>query len=214
MDSQCAVVPTTPVPHPLLRPSAGSEERDSGSSDASLVEGMAAGEPAAFEELHRRYSSILHALTLRMLRNTEDARDAVQETFVQAWRLAPRYRRNRASVSTWLGMMARSRALDHLRRRRTRAESATEPQDQLEEGVPARGAENLLHSQRKERVQAALADIPMPQREVLELRFWHGLTQTEIAAEIGIPLGTVKTRTLLAFRKLREGLVDEIGDLL
>lgn len=209
MDSQCAVAAAAPLPPPL-RPS----DRTPDEPDAALVEGMAAGEPAAFEELHRRYSSILHALTLRMLRNTEDARDAVQETFAQAWRLAPRYRRSLASVSTWLGMMARSRALDHLRRRQTRAETAIEPQDHFEEGVPARGAENLLHAQRRERVQAALARIPPPQREVLELRFWHGLTQTEIAEEIGIPLGTVKTRTLLAFKKLRQGLAGEIEDLL
>lgn len=183
--------------------------------DVTLVQRMAAGEPTALEALHRRHAPMLQALVLRLLRNPEDAQDAVQEVFAQAWRLAPRYQRTLASVSTWLGMMARSRALDCLRRRRIRPESPlildTEEPLHTE---PARGTERVLQNERRARVRIALSCIPPCQRRVLELRFWEGLTQTEIAEEIGIPLGTVKTRTLLALKKLREGLGEELQGLL
>jgi RNA polymerase sigma-70 factor (ECF subfamily) len=215
MESPAAVT-TPPLPDPL-RPArrSASPETQGEPSDAALVERMAAREAAALEELHRRYAPILQALAMRMLRNPEDAQDAVQEAFAQAWRLAPRYRCSLASVSTWLGMMTRSRALDYLRRRRTRPESPLADEGRVpEETEPAQGTERILHAERRRRVREALSRIPPSQRKVLELRFWEGLTQTEIAAEIGIPLGTVKTRTLLALKKLRKGLADEIRDLL
>lgn len=185
------------------------------SDDLAIVRRMVNGEPAALAELYDRYSPLLLALTRRILGPSGEAEEALQETFLQAWNQAERYDSGRSSVSTWLILIARTRALDRLRgrgaRERTAQAAAAEP--------PAPDTswsldDNVLHRERRQRVQRALADLPEEQRRVLELAFYEGLSQSEIATRTNTPLGTVKTRALLAMRKLRNALRSEIRELM
>jgi len=150
-----------------------------------------------------------------VLNDPADAEEVVQEAFLHLWRQAGRYDPSRASVPTWLALVTRSRAIDRLRTRgvvdRTHEAAGKEAGPGHASGD---GAARVLQAERARRVRAELAAIPEEQRRVLELAFFEGLTQTEIAERTGIPLGTVKTRTLLAMKKLRTALRDEIRELL
>jgi len=183
--------------------------------DAELVRRIADRRQEALAELYDRFAPLLLALVRRILNNRSDAEEVVQETLLQAWSQASRYDPRRASVPTWLVLMARSRAIDLLRSRRVRERTVATVQA---EGGPAdtspEGPRSVWYSERQARVAGALAELPVEQREVLEKAFFAGLSQREIAEATGIPLGTVKTRTLLAMRKLRESLRGELRELL
>jgi RNA polymerase sigma-70 factor, ECF subfamily len=183
--------------------------------DRQLLARLADGDRQALSDLYDRYASMLLALAVRVVGDHAEAEEVLQDVLVQAWRQARRYNPERSSVSTWLVMMTRSRAIDRIRNRkvvdRTLAAVQRENPDAHESPV---GAESVLHQERAARLRAELAGLPEEQRQVLELAFFSGMTQREIAAETGIPLGTVKTRTLLAMKKLRVALEDELGDLL
>lgn len=177
--------------------------------DRDLVVRMSAGETKALARFYERWSRPVYALVMQLVRDADDADDVVEDTFYQAWRQASRYEPSRGAVSTWIVTIARSRALDRLRSRRRLREEPLTPVislDELTDGVnrdPASGAEA---SEMRERVAEALKALPAEQREVLELAYFAGLSQTEIAEKTGQPLGTVKTRTRLAGQKLREWL--------
>jgi RNA polymerase sigma-70 factor (ECF subfamily) len=131
---------------------------------------------------------------IRVVRNRSDAEEVLQEVFLQAWRSAPHYDPSRGSPEAWLIMMARSRAIDAVRAaRRAPDRPEAEPPPEIAGAVEARAL-----------VTAALQDLTSPQREVLELAFYEGLSQTEIATRTGAPLGTVKTRTRMALERLRQ----------
>ncbi len=178
--------------------------------DADLVRRMAAGDEIALGVLYDRWVKLVHSLALHLLRDPREAEEVVEETFWQAWRQAERYDGARGAVSTWLTTIARSRALDRLRAsRRAREEpwsalSAHDVEqllpDESGSGDPQSAAEE---GERRSRVRHALADLPPEQREVLELAYFGGLSQTEIAERTKQPLGTVKTRVRLALEKLR-----------
>lgn len=182
-------------------------------SQARLVEDMARGDDIALDRLYSLHAPTLLGLALRILRNHEEALDVVQDVFLAAWRNASRYDRARASVLTWLAVMTRSRSIDRLRSRQIRdrvdIQLARDASMQHNEASSAR----LLHRQRRRRLRSALSILPAAQRQVLELAYFQGLTQSEIASRLGTPLGTVKTRTLLAFRKLRQELNAEFSEL-
>jgi RNA polymerase sigma-70 factor, ECF subfamily len=184
-------------------------------SDAALVRQVAERRPEALAELYDRYAPTLLGLAKRVLGNPLDAEEVLQEVFVHVWNHAGRYDAARSSVSTWLVLITRSRAIDRLRSRRVveRAHEAAQ-QETLAEHTSPEGAENVFMHERRERVRRELAKLPPEQREVLEMAFYLGLTQTEIATRTDIPLGTVKTRTLLAMKKLRHALRPEIRELL
>jgi RNA polymerase sigma-70 factor, ECF subfamily len=190
-------------------PSTGSAYASDNDEDRDLVRRMSAGDTRALARFYERWSRPVHALVARLVRDPDDADDVVEDTFYQAWRQASRYEPARGAVSTWIVTIARSRALDRLRsRRRLREEPLTPVMvlDELADGSsrdPAAGAEE---AERRERVAEALRALPAEQREVLELAYFGGLSQTEIAERTGQPLGTVKTRTRLAGQKLRERL--------
>lgn len=185
------------------------------SDDLAIVRRMAGGDADALAELYDRYAGLLLALTRRILGPAGEAEEALQEAFLQAWHQAGRYEPGRSSVSTWLLLIARTRALDRLRsrgaRERTALAAAAEP---AAPDTSSRVDDHVLHRERRARVQHALADLPEEQRRVLELAFYEGLSQSEIATRTGAPLGTVKTRALLAMRKLREALRNEIRELM
>ena len=176
---------------------------------------VAAGDESALEEIYRRYAGMLKALILRVVKDYGAAEEILQEVFVQAWRQADRYNDQRASVSTWLALIARSRSIDRIRTRKVVARTvANAHQEKGDEHQSPEGMGNVLNDERRERLTEALAGLPDEQRTVLELAFYKGMTQREISEREGIPLGTVKTRTLLAMNKLRKTLAPEIEELL
>ncbi len=169
---------------------------------------MADGDEGALAALYDRWNTLVHSVALQTVADRDDAAEVVAEVFWQAWKQARRYQAERGAVSTWLGMIARSRALDLLRaRRRVReAEHPAAPGVLVAipaDGDPLKGAESV---ERSEIVATALRALPADQRETVELAFFRGMSQTEISAYTGQPLGTVKTRVRLAFRKLRDRL--------
>jgi RNA polymerase sigma-70 factor (ECF subfamily) len=196
-------------------------------SDAALVRLVAERRPEALAELYDRFAPTLLALARRVLDNHADAEEVLQEVFVQVWNRGERYDPARSSVSTWLVLIARSRAIDRLRSRKV-VERTHEAIAQAAIGaIGAIGAsgvgephtspealENVFIQERHERVRREMAALPAEQCQVLEMAFYQGLTQSEIAAKAGLPLGTVKTRTLLAMKKLRNALRPEIRQLL
>ena len=177
--------------------------------DVALVRRMAAGDDQALGALYDRWHPVVHGVVSRLLRQADDVEEVVEETFWQAWRQASRFDLARGAVQTWLLTIARSRALDRVRALRRRREEPLEGDDgqpviqQAAEGDPALDAEA---SERRRIVVAALSGLPAEQREALELGYFGGLSQSEIAARTGQPLGTVKTRMRLALQKLRSQL--------
>jgi RNA polymerase sigma-70 factor (ECF subfamily) len=179
------------------------------------VRAVAAGDRDALAALWDRFAPVLLGLARRVLKDPADAEEVVQEVFLHLWRQAGRYDPTRSSLSTWLALVTRSRAIDRLRTRGV--VDRTHAAVQAEAGpvhASGEGASRVLHGERRRRVRDELAGLPEEQRQVLELAFFEGLTQREIAERTGIPLGTVKTRTLLAMKKLRTALRDEIRELL
>ena len=176
---------------------------------ANIVPVLAAGDDAALGALYDRWHAVVHGVASRLLRQPDDVEDVVEETFWQAWRQASRFDRSRGAVQTWLSTIARSRALDRVRALRRRREEPLEGDDgqvvvqQAADGDPVLDAEA---SERRRIVVAALAELPAEQREALELGYFGGLSQSEIAERTGQPLGTVKTRMRLAMQKLRSQL--------
>jgi RNA polymerase sigma-70 factor, ECF subfamily len=179
------------------------------SEDAVLLQRMAAGDEQALGALYDRWQAVVHGVVARMVRQPDDVEDVVEEVFWQAWRQASRFDPTRGAVHSWLLTIARSRALDRVRSLRRRREEPLEGDDgqvvtqQAAAGDPGLDAEA---SERRTIVIAALADLPPEQREALELGYFGGLSQTEIAERTGQPLGTVKTRMRLAMQKLRSQL--------
>lgn len=175
--------------------------------DAALIARMAGGEEAALAALYDRWTGGVYAVIMQLLQDADDAEDVLEETFWQAWRTAGSYDPERAGVSTWLLTIARSRAIDRLR---SRSRSREVPLDGNS------GAETLIasattdaeaeHADRRRIVAQAMADLPLEQRVVLDLGYFHGMSQSEIAEQTGQPLGTVKTRMRLGMQKLREQL--------
>lgn len=203
-------------PHTKASASSSSEPaaRDSAladAADAELVRRMCSKDERALGTFYDRWFPVVHGVVSRMLESPDDVEDVVEEAFWQAWRQAERFEAERGSVQTWLLTIARSRALDRLRaRRRLREEplidaSASEA-DTSAPTAPSDPLADAEHAERSRIVRAALADLPAEQREALELAYFGGLSQSEIAEQTGLPLGTIKTRMRLALQKLRERL--------
>lgn len=162
-----------------------------------LVRRLAAQDQSALAEFYDRFAALVNALALRILRDSSDAEDVVQEVFLQVWRQADRFDPSRGSPEAWLCTIARTRAIDRLRRRAARRE---EPEEAAP--PPAGGPRN----EETLAVRKAISELSEDQRRALELAYYEGLTQTEIAARLGEPLGTIKTRIRTAMIRLREAL--------
>ncbi|HTQ81320.1 MAG TPA: sigma-70 family RNA polymerase sigma factor [Thermoanaerobaculia bacterium] len=184
-------------------------------SDALLFRQLADRQPEALAELYDRYAPTLLALARRILSNHQDAEEVLQEVFLHVWNRAALYDPSRSSVATWLVLLTRSRAIDRLRNRKVvdRTHEAAYAED-ADAYTSPEGDRNVFLQERRERVRQELTKLPAEQREVLDLAFYGGLSQSEIASRTDIPLGTVKTRTLLAMKKLRNALRAEIRELL
>ena len=183
--------------------------------DKELVEAIVDRRSEAVAELYDRYSGMLKALSQRILHDPSDAEEILQETFLQVWNQASRYDPKRSSVSTWLVLISRSRSIDRLRSRQVKLRTATAAgRENPDLHTSPKGVGNVLGQERRKRLQEEMAKLPSEQSQVLKLAFYGGMTQSEIAEHTGIPLGTVKTRTLLAMKKLRQALREEIKELL
>jgi RNA polymerase sigma factor (sigma-70 family) len=176
-------------------------------SDEALVLLAARSQETALAELYDRYGRPAYGLALRVLRDEALAEDAVQEAFLGVWRTASRFTPGRGTASTWILTLVHRRAVDLVRREQRRRtdplESAAEP------GAGSVDDEAWLRLQR-ERVQHALRQLPDQQREALELAYYGGFTQSELAERLGLPLGTIKSRVFAGLARLRE-LLGEPG---
>lgn len=177
---------------------------------AALLPAIARGDISAFETLYDRHSSTIYALLLRILANADDAQEVLQETFVKAWTSAKMFDAVRGSEVAWLISIARSRGIDRLRSRKIRYEREDEAGREISVHsafvVHATGADQAIQSQERTAVRGALAELPDPQRIALELAYFEGLSQSEIAEKLSEPLGTIKTRMQLGMKKLRDRL--------
>jgi RNA polymerase sigma-70 factor (ECF subfamily) len=181
-------------------------------ADGALIARAAAGDERAIGALYDRYGRVLYAVAFRIVGERADAEEVVIEAFAQAWRDAAKFEAGRSSVAGWLTMIARSRALDLVRARARRKRMTASAAADLPHSAPAMGewrpdpSDALDHDERRRQVQRALASLAPPQREAIELAYFEGLSQSEIAARLQEPLGTVKTRVRLGMQKLRECL--------
>jgi RNA polymerase sigma factor (sigma-70 family) len=174
-------------------------------SDEALVLLAARSEQHALAELYDRYGRTAYGLALRILRDEALAEDAVQEGFLAVWRTASRFVPERGKASTWILTLVHRRAVDVVRREQRRRADALD--EAVEPGGASVDEEAWLRLQR-ERVQNALRQLPDQQREALELAYYGGFTQSELAERLGQPLGTIKSRMFAGLARLRELLGD------
>ncbi len=182
-------------------------------ADRALVERMAGCDERALGELYDRHGGPVYSLALAIVGERADAEEVVADSFGQAWRTAEQFDPARGSVTAWLATITRTRALDLVRARGRRARALTRAALGNSEGLatpiaageaPDRGVER---QEARRQVARSLAELSEPQRRVIELAYFGGLTQAEIAAELKEPLGTVKTRIRAGMEKLRGSLV-------
>jgi len=167
--------------------------------ETALIERIRSGDETAMADMYDRYSGIVYGVALRVLGNTTAAEDVLQEVFLQLWRNPQVFDANRGKLPAWLAVIARNRAIDHLRKR--------PPEDDIED-LPISTGVNLENEAAQriavDKIRGVLAQLPQDQRRALEMAFFEGMTHTEIAAKSGEPLGTIKTRIrtgLLVLRK-------------
>src|SRR5262245_38353992 len=173
------------------------------SPPAALLTEMARGQLAALEQFYDRYAQLVYNLVLRVVRNRADGDEVVQEVFLQTWRDASRYDPSRGTPEAWVVTLARSRAIDALRAARRRGERiGTRLTRDIADPTPTEASQ--VADRRS--MTGALGELSPAQRELLELAYYEGLTQTEIATRTGLPLGTVKTRIRTGLERLREAL--------
>ena len=176
-------------------------------SDEALVALVARADEDALAELYDRVSRIAYGLALRVLRDERHAEDAVQEAFLQVWRSAATFRAERAKASTWILTLVHRRAVDLVRREERRQADPLTDDSALGE-APEDTEEAAWLRFERERVQAALKELPDVQREALELAYYGGFSQSELADRLGVPLGTIKSRMFAGLARLRELLDD------
>ena len=170
-------------------------------TDSMLMSRIRAGDEDALAALHDRYASVVYSVALRVLGETTQAEDILQDIFIQLWRNPQRFDSSRGSLGAWLAVIARHRAIDQLRRRR--------PESDIEDvviSVDTRLEQSTDRSIAIAKVRAAVERLPVEQRQPLELAFFQGLTHSEIATKTGEPLGTIKTRIRSALLALRKAL--------
>jgi RNA polymerase sigma factor (sigma-70 family) len=174
-------------------------------SDEALVALAARGEEVALAELYDRFGRVAYGLALRILRDAALAEDAVQDAFLAIWRTAGRFMPERAKASTWILTLVHRRAVDLVRREERRR---AEPLEAATAGTEAAADETAWLRFERERVQRALRTLPDQQREAIELAYYGGFTQSELADRLGLPLGTIKSRMFAGLSQLRQVLTD------
>lgn len=184
------------------------------SSDLDLLQRVAARDEGALASLYDRHSRLAYSVILRILHSTTEAEDVLQDTFVRLWARADSYDPTLGSPSAWLTRIARNRAIDRLRAQRVRKDISVDPVTGRGDGTAARREAGtretpelvLQDAAQADALRAAVANLPAPQRELIQAAFFEGCTHAELAARFGVPLGTVKTR-------IRAGLMAMRGHL-
>jgi RNA polymerase sigma-70 factor (ECF subfamily) len=185
-------------------------------SDEQLMARIQARDEGALAALYRRHTPLLRTVIARVVHNEHDVDDLLQEVFLELWNRVDHYDQAKGKALGWIVTLARRRAIDRIRRRqayaraeeRLRLETEQEPQQTRHNGVE----EDVNAADRAEIFQRLLATLPVAQREALQLAYFRGLSQREIAAKTGIPLGTIKTRLELAVRKIRTAILSLGGE--
>ncbi len=182
--------------------------------DEELMQRLFYRDLAAFRTLYDRYANLVYSTSLRVLRDAHMAEDMVQEVFLRLWRKPESYLPQKGRFATWLISVTRNRAVDAVRSRNRRYRFETSSPEEQERDVPdVEGEDPALTAEladQRRLVLAAMKDLPPEQRQVIELAYFGGLTQQEIAEATGQPLGTVKTRIRLGMQKLRAALTQEL----
>lgn len=186
----------------------------SGLDDEELMQRLAYRDLVAFRALYDRYGNLVYSAALRVVRDAQIAEDMVQEIFLRVWRKPESYVAQRGRFVTWLTSVTRNRAVDEVRSRGRRFRHETASPEEQERELPASEQDDPaltaeLSDQRR-LILAALKQIPAEQREIIELAYFGGLTQQEIAERLSQPLGTVKTRIRLGMQKLRAALTPDL----
>jgi RNA polymerase sigma-70 factor (ECF subfamily) len=180
-------------------------------TDAQLLALIGRGENWALSEIHARYARLVFSIALKILNEHASAEEIVQQVFTEVWRQARHYQRERGNFSAWLGTITRHQCIDELRRRRARPiadPGGWESLDRLAgNDDPAQHAQETFE---KTRIREALKQIPTQERTVIELAFWGGMTQREIALHCHSPLGTVKTRLRHGMQRLKPLLQESV----
>jgi len=175
-------------------------------NDESLVLRLQRRDPQALGELYDRYGRLTYALILRVVRDSGIAEDLVQETFLRVWNRVQGFDAQKGSIGPWLLAVARNRAIDYLRSVGGRERNALEFEETDHPALYTDMERELLNSDQTRRVKVAMQKLSEKQREVIELAYFEGLSQSEMAARMGQPLGTVKTWVRTALQSLREEL--------
>jgi RNA polymerase sigma-70 factor (ECF subfamily) len=174
--------------------------------DTNLVARMQRRDPQALAELYDRYGRVVYSLILRVVRDTGIAEDLVQEAFLRVWNRVNGFDAQKGSIGPWLMAVARNRAIDYLRSAGGRERNALEYEETDHPGLYCDMEKDLLASDKARRVKSAIDKLPPNHRQVIELAYFEGLSQTEMAERIGQPLGTVKTWVRTALKNLRDEL--------
>ncbi|MBD2299643.1 sigma-70 family RNA polymerase sigma factor [Nostoc sp. FACHB-190] len=181
-------------------------------TDVLLITKIVQKDQSALSALYDRYGKIIYAIAFKSLKSLEESEEVVLDVFAQVWRIAERYDTQKGRVDTWLFTIARSRILDRLRKLQRTHVSTTFSLDTTEIQPQADNIdlfESVFISERRSRVIAAMKKLPDEQRLVIELAYYQGLTQSQIAEATGVSLGTVKTRIRLGLKKLQSIFVTE-----
>ena len=189
-------------------------------SDQELMRGLRRRDPGAFEALYDRYARLIFSTAYRVLREAQGAEDVTQEVFLRLWRAPERYVEERGKLLGWLLSVTRNRAIDEVRARRRQPlpeslvanpEDGRSPINEAPSEAAAAALATVDLTDQREWVRLALAELPEQQRQAIELAYYKGLTQAEIATMLHTPLGTIKTRIRLGMQKLRVALEGRVG---
>lgn len=183
-------------------------ELDSTNRDNELLRQIAAGDRAAFAEFYDRHSTLIFSVACKILRDNSEAEDVVQEVFLQIWEKAPKFDPHLGRAASWAAILTRNRAIDRVRASQRRAQLTEEAGTEHVEGIPAEvTANDAIHGREKASlVRLAMVELPVEQRQAIELAYFSGLTQDQIARQLQQPLGTIKARVRRGLLKLRDRL--------
>jgi RNA polymerase sigma-70 factor, ECF subfamily len=186
-------------------------------SDLEIMKAIQAEDPDALSQLYDRYNGILKALILRVIHNEAEADDLLQEIFMEIWNQAKNFSSQKGKPLGWMVTLARRRAIDGLRKKQAYARAEERLQNETEQQPDAWAhnatEEQIVLSDTRELIRKVLAGLPPAQQEAIDLAFFRGMSQREIAAKTNTPLGTVKTRLELGLKKIYDGLKELRGEL-
>ena len=180
--------------------------------EAGWFQAVARGDRNSFRKIYDRFRGVIFSTVYKVLNDREDSEDTAQEVFAQIWQKAHLFKASRGRPLTWVATMARNRAIDRLRTKQRRAQLGLNFQEQeaAEEQMQTRDAsDDAAFSERAATLRGAMGRLTEGQREALELVYFGGLTHTEVAARLGLPLGTIKARVRRGLARLRESLPDD-----